>query len=287
MPGSTSMFLHSGLLVGGAVAWAMAAPAIHKRPELDTPLNVLGINRSPYGEVLALAVQGPIDQSFQVGMYGSIGIRTQDKGSPKNHWETSIHDFSVGKLISTMDAISQINTNPKPVSPAHRLHLRGQAEKKLRFAYNLDPSQYSNYNSLHFFLTEPAVGTHKQLTPAAEALAHQTIAYCLKQNNDPRPSLTAAAACTNLLDLMVSDYRFGGKKHTTSEMRGILALLDRCLAQYESIARQWDADGHWQLLSPMRFQECRDRHTFILKIRHAARTSVANLENPSAPAPPR
>ena len=44
------------LIGSGALAWTFAARPLVKNPELDVPLNPLGINRSPYGEVFAMAM---------------------------------------------------------------------------------------------------------------------------------------------------------------------------------------------------------------------------------------
>ena len=51
----------------GAMMLSFSAHHMARNPELDTPLNPLGINRSPYGEVIAMAAQGPIDTYFHNG----------------------------------------------------------------------------------------------------------------------------------------------------------------------------------------------------------------------------
>lgn len=158
-------------------------------------------------------------------------------------------------------------------------YLRRQAEDKLRFAYQLDPSHYANYNALHFFLTEPSVGTRPELTPSAAKLAEETIQYCLKQDNDPRPALTAASACTNILHLMFSDQREAHPKYNTAQMRQCLSLLDHCIARYQMIARQWDESKGWERLSTQRITECSDRISFISKIRDAAEKTILRFES--------
>lgn len=273
---ASQLFTISSFSSIALAAWMLAGHELLSRPDLDIPLNVLGINHSPYGEVIALAMQGPIDQTFQGGYLGSVGKRT----SPSKDWTHTTgmnHSFSVNGLLSRLDTVSRSNTNPRLVSRDHRFYLRRNAEDKLRFAYQLDPSQYSNYNSLHFFLTEPAVGTRGTLTPAASALAWETISYCLKQKHDPRPALTAAAACTNLLHLMFMDRQLGNRNYSTDQMREVLAVLDQAIARYDEIADQWDASQNWDLLSPQRIQECLDRYDFILKIRNAGEITISRF----------
>jgi hypothetical protein len=181
-------------------------------------------------------------------------------------------------LLTSLDNASTARTNPKAPSGALRFYLRRQAEDKLRFAYELDPSSYANYNALHFFLTEPAVGTRPELTPTAAKLAEDTIQYCLKQSDDPRPSLTAAAAATNIMHLMFSDQRNPSPKFSVAQMRQCLELVDRCLARYVSIAQDWDQANNWERLSPQRITECEERFRFITKIRDAAETTILRLE---------
>jgi hypothetical protein len=186
--------------------------------------------------------------------------------------------------IERMDEARHIRTNPKPASESMKFHSRRETEDKLRFAYELDPSHYGNYNSLHFFLSEPQMGTRPQLTRTTASLAEDTINYCLKQENDPRPALTAAAACTNILFLYFADYNDNKSSSVTgAQMRIVLNLLDYSLARYEMIAKKWDESKNWELLSPMRIAECEARLSFIRKIRAAAVETVVRIENEERP----
>ena len=304
------------LIGSGLATWGLTARSLVENPELDVPLNPMGINRSPYGEVFAMAMQSPINSYFHAGMgekhshapgEACTDECTTSKDKKEEHEEEhvhdehcdhdhdhshdhhdhdedhekslSVHDRLLG-LIEMMNHVSELRTNPKPASDALKLHHRRVAEDKLRFAYEMDPSHYGNYNSLHFFLTEPQIGTRPQITPAVMKLAKDTIDYCLKQENDPRPALTAAAACTNILDLMFLDYNNNkSSTFTLEQMRQGLILLDHCLNRYHTIAKQWDETKNWELLSPMRIDECETRLRFITKIRETAVVTIARLEN--------
>ncbi len=274
-----SAIAFSAALIGsGVLAWALAGPPIITNPDLATPLNALGINRSPYGEVLAMALQGPIDTFFDAGMSGGAPAPVE---SPA---DTSPNPSRIDRFetyLIALDQASTTRTNPTPGSEALKRHLRRQAEDKLRFAYQLDPAHYANYNSLHFFLTEPAVGTHPELTPSAAKLAQDTIQYCLQQDQDPRPALTAAAATTNILGLILNDPNHLQSQATTAQMRQYLILLDHCLSRYDHLAQIWERAQQWERLSPQRIAECQERRQFIAKIRDAMNQSILHLEQQS------
>jgi len=282
-----------GLLGAGVAVWALATPPLVARPDAKFPLNPLGINTSPYGEVFAMAMQGPIDTYWHGGADDHDHDHVHDEHSDHNH-STDAAAEDIAQTVPTgsmqnryrdfLDVLSKMpekRTNPNPASPAHKFYMRRGVEDKLRFAYQLDPAHYANYNTLHFFLTEPQMGTRPELTPSAAKLAQETIDYCLKQDNDPRPALTAAAACTNILHLMFADLQNDSPKYSAGQMRQCLGLLDHCISRYLMISKQWDESKNWELLSSMRITECEDRFRFITKVREAAEKTIIRLENES------
>lgn len=262
-------------------------------PEMRTPLNPFGINTSPYGEVFAMAMQGPIDvywHSTERKSHSNHDHDTHPDGSQAQndtHPAPSAPGFRdrARDFLDGLASASTERTNPKPASPAHSRHIRRQIENKLLFAYQLDPAHYANYNAYHFFLTEPALGTRPELTPGAAKLAERTIHYCLSRSDDPRPALTAAAATENLLELMFND-RLNEKPHfTTAQMREYLALLDQCIARYNAISRHWTRTGNWALLSDQRRLECHERYHFILNVRRASEETIRRLEQKQSVSP--
>jgi hypothetical protein len=264
--------------------------------ELRTPVNPFGINTSPYGEVLAMAMQGSIDTYWHSGIE-QAGNPSTNQDEPHVHTADCGHDASPksranglrGRITTFIDELrdaSTARTNPKPASRAQAFHTRREIENKLRFAYQLDPAHYANYNTYHFFLTEPELGTRPQLTPQAAQLADKTIRHCLARKDDPRPALTAAAAAGNLLELMFNDRAAGNSRYSTSVMREYLGLMDQCLARYDQISTSWDTSGQWELLSPVRLLEMKERHTFVLKIRDFSEQTILRLEGREQPAVP-
>ncbi len=268
-------------LIGtGVFAWAIAGHPLVTNPDLNTPLNPLGINGSPYGEVFAMAMQGPIDTYFHGAMRGR-GLHDEDHKDHAEVKSSTTSEWRFENLLASLEKVSEIRTNPQSSSEVHKRYLRRQVEDKLRFAYQLDPAHYANYNSLHFFLTEPELGTRPELTPSAAKLAEDTIQYCLKQSSDPRPALTAAAATCNILELMFNDQVNAIPKFTVVQMQQYLNLLDQCLARYVSISNEWDQSKNWELLSPQRIAECEERYTFICHIRDDAEGTILRFEGKS------
>lgn len=301
-------------LIGtGMFAWAFAGRPLVANSDLNVPLNPMGINGSPYGEVFAMAMQGPVETFFHGAMGTGVHRHTNGESCAsceKKPAETPMTgpkifripqpetapapekaavakaglplDQRFEKFLASLSKVENISTNPKATSDAHKLYLRRQTENKLRFAYNLDPSHYGNYNSLNLFLSE-GIGTYPEAKDSVAKLAEQTIQYCLKQDHDPRPALTAAAASTNILQFMFADQREGHSTYNTSQMRQALGLLDHSLARYNALAKEWDETKQWDLISTQRINECEDRYTFITKIREACEKTILRLEGHHQP----
>ncbi len=270
----------SACLIGaGVCAWAFGSRPLVSNPDLNVPVNAFGINGSPYGEVFAMAMQGPIETYFHGGATHKVHQHdgTDCEAGHNKSSSDSVNRFE--NLLASLENVAEIRTNPKSANDAHKRYMRRQVENKLRFAYQLDPSHYANYNALNLFLTEPQLGTRPELTPSAAKLAEDTIRYCLKQQADPRPALTAAAAASNILELMFNDYRAGKRTFSFPQMKQYLALLDHCMNRYVTIAQEWERTKNWELLSPQRITECDERFTFVCKIRESAAATITRFES--------
>jgi hypothetical protein len=287
-------------LIGSGTALALfAGRLLVSNPELNPPLNPLGINGSPYGEVFAMAMQGPIDTYFHVGMDG-VGHqhgpeadhdhskcegRHEPTNGPRIKPVSTPALANVGKrfgnLLTSMGEARETRTNPYAATEAHKRHIRRQVEDKLRFANRLDPANYGNYVGLHFFLTEPGIASHPQLLPVVANLADDTIHYCLKEMDDPRPALTAAAAAANMLHVMFADEKSPNPTFNVKQMRYYMTVLDTCIARYQNLSTKWLELSKWSFISTARIAECEDRIYFVSKIRDAAESTVTRLETKS------
>jgi hypothetical protein len=266
-----------GLLAAGFAVCASTAGSLASNKELRPPLNPFGINTSPYGEVLAMAMQGPVDVLW------SNASRENSKTVLEIPPDAPLRERA-RIFIDEMDAAARDRTNPNPASKAQTRFLKREIENKLRFAYELDPGHYANYNTYHFFLTEPAVGTRRLLTREAAQLAEKTVRYCLSRRDDPRHALTAAAATENMLQLMFNDFHHSRPRFTTAQMREQLALLDHCLGRYHHLAGEWERTGNWTLLSEQRILECEQRLLFVTRMRETCLKTIERIEAGHSPA---
>lgn len=268
--------------------FVISSPPLLENPDNVTPLNPLGINRSPYGEVFAMAMQGPIDRYWH-GMDNSKHT-CDDPESCSHHHLKADDDLAIDRYTGFNDRLRhfidgmgeglQERTNPRSATAGHKFFIRRGVEDKLRFAYNLDPSHYGNYNAYHFFLTEPELGTRPSLTPVAAKLAHETILYCLSQRTDPRQALTAASAAGNVIELMFNDRQVNrdSPNFSTRQMRDVLKVMDQAIGLYSHLSQQWDEQGLWKNLSELRLHEAEERFSFILKIRESQEEAIRRLE---------
>lgn len=287
----SSNLLSAALIGAGALAWTLNSRTLAQESSMLIPSNPMGVKMSPYGEVIAMAMQGPIELYWHAGAGHD---HQHEEHSPicedsKCGDHQSCESEGLGKppatssgsfrgLLNELNAVAGIRTNPKASTEKHLFHMRRQIEDKLRFAYTLDPSNFGNYNSYHLFLTEPQLGTRigkgPELTREAATLAEATIDYCLRRTDDPRPALTAAAAAENELALMFEH----PESFTTTQMKERLAIIDLSLARHQEIARHWLGNGNWALLSPMRQEEIADRYRFLSRVRDAAEGTILRLE---------
>lgn len=273
----------SALAACGLGLWMHAGSALAEKQALEFTPNPLGIKMSPYGQVFAMAIQAPIDEDWSA-RYGGGGHRC-DGGNcdHSSHGETAgeairnANPSSRTPLLARLEAAAEERTNPRPPSPAHEYYLRREVEKRLRFAWSLDPSHYANYHSYHLFLSESSVGTREVLRDGwiehGLNVARFTIDYCLRETHDPRPALTAAAAASNSLELMF----FQKESRPLADFENMLAILDLALARHAELSGIWLESGAWENLSPMRLQEVTDRHQFLVKIRQANADAIKRI----------
>ena len=320
----------ASLAIIGAGLWSYAGARLANEGKFEFNPNPLGIKRSPYGQVIAMAFQAPVDKDW----HGGIEIHDHsshhvghDHDSHDDHCNHEAeadshschddhcdhdhgaevahsHDHSAGEtcdcgedhggapssspsLIDRLEESVTARTNPLAPTEAHKFYLRREIENKLRFAYELDPSHYANYASLHLFLKEDSFGTHhlneREKTRMMISLAESTIRYCLREHTDPRPALTASAAAYNILEIMIEAEP---GTYTTEEVDKRLADLDFCLKRHFDLLDSTAKSGRWELVSPARQEEILQRGRFGVKLRDTAVTTITNRRagktNPSA-----
>ena len=294
-----STITSSVLAIAGIGLWSYAGHKLNQEGAFTYDPNPLGIKRSPYGQVVAMAIQAPIDADWHSANRGRMTAdgdvaKNAPVAEPHHDHSNCTHEdcgslahssapqSSSLSLVKKLEKIASERTNPHPPTPAHNLYLRREIEKRLRFAYNLDPSHYGNYNTLYLFLTEPQVGTQESYTQGrktADELALHTLRYCLQEKNDPRPALTAVTAAYNILEGMFLDPE---ERYTVAQMRQQLQIVDFCLQQHFKLMENAKNNGTWNLLSDFRKSEILDRSMFALKLRDAAEKGIIRRESPDS-----
>jgi hypothetical protein len=259
------------LALTGAALWAFGAAKLSAGGNFEFRPNPLGVKESPFGQVIALAAQGQIEADWH-GVESGLTPAKVCPACGKVHEEGASCAKSGGFLAKVDEAVSE-RTNPNPASAGHKLYLRRQIEDRLRLAFELDPSNYTNYNAYHFFLTEPELGTRPTLNDKVLQLAKYTGDYCMQEESDPRPSITAASAAGNILLLM-----FAHKEdYTLDQMRDQLALMDRAIEKNGALANRWIDSGDFQNLSPARQEEMTERITLNNELRASAEATITRL----------
>ncbi len=276
-----ALMIPSVLAVTGVALWSYGARKLAADGDFDFRPNPLGLKQSPYGQVIALAVQGGIDSDWH-GVESAAGKEHYCADCGHNHGdgddackpkEISDPDSLLGRLET---AVTE-RTNPQPATAGHKFYLRRRVEDRLKLAYDLDPSNYANYNAYHLFLTEPSVGTRPVITDKVIGLAHTTVTYRLKEDNDPRPALTAASATANILELMF----IHKEGFTIEQMKGQLEMLDYTLSKHRVLTSRWKESGDLERISEARRIEMEDRSSFVTKVRDAAAKTIERLSGTS------
>lgn len=277
---SRNIAINVSLAVTGVALWSHGASRLATGGDFDFRPNPLGLKMSPYGQVIALAAQGGIDSDWH-GTEARTGEHACGNCGHHHGNEQGVcvgdKDIKVGdrSFIARIDEAVSERTNPRPATNGHKFYLRRQVEDRLRFAYELDPSNYANYNSYHLFLTEPSVGTRRVLTGRVMSLARLTIDYSLREASDPRPALTAASAAGNILELMFLHQ----ESHSIASMQEQLQILDYSLARHRDLTTRWIESGDFQRLSPARQSEMLERLYFVTKVRDAADATIRRLSS--------
>jgi hypothetical protein len=172
---SRTVITTTALAACGFGLWYHAGSTLASSGDYAYVPNPFGIKKSPYGQVLAMAIQAPVDADWTARYQRASQSKREDSDqtardasaccSPSG-CSQGLHSGPPAKsksLLARLDAAATERTNPRPPSSAHDFYLRNQVEKRLHFAWSLDPSNYGNYHSYHLFLSESSIGTQEVL----------------------------------------------------------------------------------------------------------------------------
>lgn len=305
------------VLLTGVALWAGYAKRFDAEGKLAYEPNVACLKGSPYGKILALAMQGEIDFYWHRGSthehaevlneehhHHGDGHHHHGDGHHHHHGHgghSHQHDFQVGDVdvaehgdccdcgsnenasknvsaaetqqkslrqrakeaIKMMAATAHRRTDNKPLTPAHAKYLQESIEDKLRLAYELDPSNYTNYGNYHLFIASTTFGKNVADDDEAVAIARKTLDFCKKDDIDPASWVTAASAAYNII------YHIGRyhDQFTVTEAKASLAEFDFCVQKYNELLDRAIAEG--RIVSEERYREMLERIRYLGKLREA------------------
>jgi len=288
----------------GAGLWGGMANKFKAENGLSYEPNIACVKGSPYGKVLALAVQGPIDFYWHSGQtHTDVETLNEDQAAcadgctDHNHSKPAQAEHgedcgcpahggsdTVASKIDTkpfqqrakdqirkMAASAHRKTNGAPLSQAHQDYLQGVTEDKLRLAYELDPSNYTNYGNYHLFIATTTFGKGEADDDRAIELAKKTIAFCKNDSVDPASWLTAASAAYNVI------YHIGRyhQKFTIPEAKASLSDFDFCIMNFERLSQEAVVEA--RVVSEARLNEMQSRAKYLGKLRKAQGVYMKNV----------
>lgn len=310
-------------LAAGAGLWGAMAVRFDAGDKLSYEPNPGCLKGSPYGKVLALAMQGPIDFYWHKGQShehietlkaGEKSTTAHDCGHDHHgeacdhshdhdHADHAGHAENCGcpahekaglvsggegekplralakQKIKTLDASRHRRTDGAPISAAHEKYLQSVTEDKLRLAYELDPTNYTNYGNLHLFIATNNYGKSDGDEQKAFELARETLAACKQDEVDPSTWLTAASAAYNVA-YHIGQYH---ERFSIPEAKDSLAEFDTCMETYRRLLQQSVEQG--RIASQERLDQMQERARYLTKLRQAQGVYLKNLmtgvRNPS------
>jgi len=291
----------------GVGLWVGFSMHFKAEDKLDYEPNLGCIKGSPYGKVLALAMQGPIDfywhegqthehaETLNAAHSHADGTSHSHDDHDHSHGHDHAHDHGDGHSeesreqpvvkkteqavaqktkeeplhtlakaqIKKMSATAHRKTDGKPLSKAHRKYLQSVTEDKLRLAYELDPTNYTNYGNLHLFLATTTFGKSDANDDTATELAKRTLEICKQEKIDPASWVTAISAAYNII-FHIGRYH---EQFTVAEAKASLAEFDACMATYRRLLD--DAVANGRIPSAARLEELNERTKYLSKLRYA------------------
>jgi hypothetical protein len=260
----------------------------------------LSLNRSPYGMLLSSLLQQPVNTEWHKGIETHDASHDGEHDHEEGHEEGHDHkdavekqehhhaegehceacDIAAGRFrsraptVPLLDILSEgldkltticaARTNPLGISPAHKLYIARNIEKKLLVSYNLDPTSYAAYDAYFLFLTENLVdglGSPEKIAHA-RLITNKTLALSSREEINPLPSLTAALATYNLFMLQIAE----GKSKDKNFNQELYASVIQQLAKYQRLKIAADKEGIWEQVPEAWRIQADDRATFLLKV---------------------
>ncbi|MGJ8676816.1 MAG: hypothetical protein ACSHX0_04820 [Akkermansiaceae bacterium] len=291
----TCIILAVCFLLGGGL-WLANAQSFNKKNQLSYIPNVASVKGSPYGKILAFAMQGPIDFYWHQGqthgdaeVFNAEGefecsVGCADCGAHGEGSSLAVSGFPVvstpwyvnaKEKVRKLSAFTRRRTNNKPLASEHRIYLQSTIEDKLKFAYELDPTNYVNYGNYHIFLSSDNLGGSTADTKRAFDLSLKTLSLCKQESYDPSSWLTASLAAYDVANYIAGNY----SDHSELEANQAMLDLDFCIIEYQRLAEELIFSDRY--LSDVRIDELEYHMINVVSLRNALQVYMKRVQSDS------
>jgi hypothetical protein len=300
----TSAFLPALAILSGIGLAAFGLSGLRSAKAMPHNQNPLAVQGSAYGKLLARLSETTIDRVWHLGVeqivphymsgdaehgHESPGAATTDaaiaaKASLKER-ASSGSPLARAKLWFNDRVVAQHSrTNPKALNERHLATVHRDIERMLLRSFKLDPTHYGAYDSYHLFLTTYDLGGDPYARARAEEIAKVAIGTAFREDEDPEPWLTAAAAAMNLYLLDATPFMEAGEALPLELLKKHRDQVGYCLARFEQLQSEAEQSGVWENLSLERQMEVAERSLFAKRTFKQFDAMIARAENPEAKA---
>lgn len=295
-----------GLAAAGLSGLRTGGTPLHSR---DT----FAIQGSAYGKLLARLSETTIDRVWHLGVEQIVPHymsgeeentgRNPLKNSPPTVEDTKVENLSSiekpatpkshaspleksKKWIQERVVAQYTRTNPHSLNQSHLATVHRDIEELLLRSFKMDPTHYGAYDSYHLFLTISDFGGNPQATEQAKQIANVAISAAFKEDEDPEPWLTAAAAGMNLYLMDASPYMEKGEPVPLDILKEYRNKVGFCLQRFEEIQAKSENLGIWEGLSTERQMEIAERSLFAKRTFKQFDVMIARAESKMLPQGP-
>jgi|694.fasta_scaffold20112_3 hypothetical protein len=263
----------------------------HTSADVPRPSAAFAIAGSAYGSLAARLIRDSLHSYWHGGeSYSRLDGKVHESPSKSPNFflrsthAKQVHELNnkmsfgdglwIDGLVNVVDQLEKKRTKRSshlPFSNAHHHFLNAAADMRLRFAYELDPSDSTLYEILHFHIlsrSDSSVGA--QL--AAEMLAKNAITHALHDQAGLCAALTGAGAAINLLNLQ---WQLEPSARDELLLTSHLKHLEQCLVKYERLRANALDEGWWSEISDVRRKEIEDYAQMLNRVYNMFKKTVS------------
>lgn len=271
---------HPFLILAAAAALWTAGHWLAGPRDASTP-RFLGVPGSAYGSLTARLVRDALHSYWHGGESAAqsshdkpeaknppppAGVFSRRAAPPPQVQELPWLDARLQQLARLEKARTKRNSS-FPTSDAHRRYLEASANWRLKAAYELDRSDATLYEILHFQLAARAAQDPRLLDDVVH-FADQAIDLVDAPMAGFSAALTGAGAAINLLNDLLAP---GQARRDDEAILRRWRQLETCLQKFQAIREQGQAEGWWQGIPEIRRQEVESHAALLARIAESIR----------------